>query len=118
MARMNEKPRRRWFVFSLRTLLVLITVLSVWLGSVTNQVRERRAALADLRGRGAWISTSTRAPGNRHLTAIPIFRRWLGDVAVQYVNLFPENGATEDEIRRLQPLFPECRFKLGTNRRP
>jgi hypothetical protein len=34
MARMNEKPRRRWFRFSLRTLFVLVTLLGCVMGWV------------------------------------------------------------------------------------
>ena len=40
----SNPPARRWFRFSLRTLLVAITVLGLWLGYYVNWMHERRAA--------------------------------------------------------------------------
>jgi hypothetical protein len=53
------KPRRRWFRFSLRTLLVLVTVLSVplgWIGWRLNHVRREHAAIALVENRGGKVS--------------------------------------------------------------
>ena len=36
---------RRWFRFSLRTLLVLMTALAVWLGLYAKSLRDRKAAV-------------------------------------------------------------------------
>jgi hypothetical protein len=38
----NPKPRRRWFRFSLRTMLVLVTLLCLYLGWAMNWKRQRR----------------------------------------------------------------------------
>jgi hypothetical protein len=38
----ETKPKRRWFRFSLRALLVFTTVLCVWLGFKVNAARPRQ----------------------------------------------------------------------------
>jgi hypothetical protein len=44
----EEAPtRRRWFQFSLRTMLLLVTVFGVWLGYEMNWIHSRRSFLAD-----------------------------------------------------------------------
>ena len=49
----TPKPRRRWWQISLRTLLILVTLLCVWLGWVVNRgERQRRAMWALQRMRG------------------------------------------------------------------
>jgi hypothetical protein len=42
----SPKPRRRWFRFSLRTMLVLVTLVCVYLGWAMNWIHERRAFLS------------------------------------------------------------------------
>ena len=80
MARMDEKPRRRWWQFRLRTLLVAVVVLSIplaWIGYSLNWIRERNIAIAkqdfwlrsmfggDLSGYQEWIRlhSNASAPG-------------------------------------------------------
>jgi hypothetical protein len=41
-------PRRRWFRISLRTLLLLVTVLCIWLGVKVNLARRQKEAIAAL----------------------------------------------------------------------
>ena len=40
-----SKPRRRWFTFSLRTLFVMVTVISIWLSVQVKWIRDRHAVL-------------------------------------------------------------------------
>ena len=47
--------RRRWLRFSLRTLLVLVTVCGVWLGIKVDQARRQKEAVEALRALGAEI---------------------------------------------------------------
>jgi hypothetical protein len=45
---MDEKPRRRWFRFSLRTLFLLVTLAAVsagWVSWSLNWIRQRQSAL-------------------------------------------------------------------------
>ena len=41
----NEQPERRWFSYSLRTLLAVVTLLCVWLAVQIKWIRDRHAAL-------------------------------------------------------------------------
>jgi hypothetical protein len=55
MQRPNS-PTRRWFRFSLRTLLVAITIFGLWLGYYINWIHQRRQARKGVEVRGdAWI---------------------------------------------------------------
>jgi hypothetical protein len=45
----------RWFRFSLRTLLLLLTVVGIWLGYTVNAARRQRAAVNTLQGSGVTI---------------------------------------------------------------
>jgi hypothetical protein len=47
--------RRRWFRFSLRMLLVVVTVLCVWLGFKVNAARREHAAITAIRNAGGEI---------------------------------------------------------------
>lgn len=50
------KPKRRWFRFSMRTLLIVMTLLCVGIGWKMNQVRNLRRAVAEAQRLGATIS--------------------------------------------------------------
>ena len=41
----ETKPKRRWFRFSLRMLLLVVTVAAVWMGITMKAVRDRREAI-------------------------------------------------------------------------
>jgi Leucine-rich repeat (LRR) protein len=49
------RPRRRWLRFSLRSLLILVTILSIWLGVKVNQARRQKEAVAALVELGAIV---------------------------------------------------------------
>jgi hypothetical protein len=42
----NSKPKRRWYQFSLRTLLLVMMVFCVWVGVRVNWARNNRASVA------------------------------------------------------------------------
>lgn len=46
------KPRRRWFRFSLRTILIALTLCGVWLGYTMHRVRARRDAIRAIDANG------------------------------------------------------------------
>jgi hypothetical protein len=51
----THRPRRRWLRFSLRSLLILNTILCVWLGVKVNQARRQKEAVAALLELGAIV---------------------------------------------------------------
>ena len=50
------KPRHRWFQYSLRSFLVLLTALAVWLGIVVNRAREQREAVKAIEALGGAVA--------------------------------------------------------------
>lgn len=71
-------PKRRWFRFSLRALLVLIAIIAIPLAWKVNQVRHQRNVanqIAELGGKITWSRDlrQQEPPGPKWL------RRWLGD---------------------------------------
>ena len=50
-----SKPRRRWFQFSLRTLLVAVAVVAVRLALTANAARKQRAAVAAIEALGGSV---------------------------------------------------------------
>jgi hypothetical protein len=51
----STKRKRRWFQFSLRTTMVAVTLLCVWLGVVCNRANRQRRAVEVLRKSGALV---------------------------------------------------------------
>jgi hypothetical protein len=52
----SEPPsRRRWLRFSLRTFLLVLTVVCIWLGVKVNQARRQKESVAALKARGMWF---------------------------------------------------------------
>jgi hypothetical protein len=104
----NPKPRRRWFRLSLRTMLVLVTLVCMFCGYVgwaMNWQRQRQKFLK----RPPWgtiLGLQKRAP----------IALWLiGENGVSSIRLVPPlptddlvaNDATVVDIQRIVRLFPE-----------
>jgi hypothetical protein len=49
------KPRRRWLRFSLRTFLLVLTSLCIWLGVKVHQARRQKEAVVALKPLGMWF---------------------------------------------------------------
>jgi hypothetical protein len=50
-----SRPRRRWLRFSLRTLLLVVTLVAVALSVWVNQAERQRRAVAAIRAAGGWV---------------------------------------------------------------
>jgi hypothetical protein len=124
------KRKRRWFQFSLRTLLIVVTVLAVvcaYVGWQAKIVREREAMLIRLHGFGGDFITSAKIQNlidsgwwrsepsdwrsdlndDQHHT-VPWIRRWLGDqpIIAMWVPRSIERNAAEE----IMGAFPEARI--------
>ncbi len=135
---MNDKSPRRPFRFSLRSLLLVMTLVCIWLAWESSVVRERRNLLADLQSRpGVNVARVRDYPNGQppglapnRVARIPRVRQWLGDEAIQGIwytrtihnltaaeiarlaKVFPEAELTESELH-LEPCHPGC-FPRGT----
>jgi hypothetical protein len=104
------KRKRRWFQFSLRTLMIGVTLFCVvdggYVGWQAKIVRARRAWLAHLATQRyqARIGDRVIYAGNGHGEP-SIVRRWLGDKAILRISL-PATVPDEDRETTLR-LFPE-----------
>ena len=106
---MLSAPKRRRFQFELRTLLVVVALLSIACGYVgwqANIVRERKAVIAELQRIGGGITAPAPDP--------PQFGSWirriLGDVPTNAHLQFPAGAPTTRERElgsRIDAAFPE-----------
>ena len=99
------KRKRRWFQFSLRTLLIVVVLVAAACGYVARQARivavrdAARARITALGGQwrlGGYID---------YEESVPLIRRWLGDEPVSSV-IIPDNVSTEDE-QRIRDVFED-----------
>jgi hypothetical protein len=117
---MNAMPRRPWLRFSLRTMFVIVTVLSCWLGWESSVVRERQAVRRESEERGFFHFVSADEylrrypPGDTRpdVARVSIFRQWLGDEAIQEIWYYRDDQRiSEVEQRRLAKAFPEAEIQ-------
>jgi hypothetical protein len=114
----DGRPRRRWFRFSLRTMLIVVTALCVWLAWESSVVRERRELRRELTESRFEFETaanwSQRIPLGASLekpASVSLVRRLLGDEAIQhiwYVPHYQEPEETKELLARLKRVFPEA----------
>lgn len=117
---MNDVPRKRWwFRFSLRTLLVLMTLVGCWLGWQTGIVRERRALREKLSKGLAFHFVSVddhlktlgpNLPVDPPVAQVPRVRELLGDEAVQTVYYYEwHQDFSPATLKEVERLFPEAK---------
>ncbi len=106
------KSGRRWFQYSLRSFLVILTLVAVWLGIAANRAREQREAVKAIEALGAVVIyvwqielLSSTKPSARH--AAPRgpawLRRLIGDDCFQHAQLASFSGPDPG-----QPFPPEA----------
>ncbi len=105
------KRKRRWFQFSLRSLLIGVALLAVPCGYVGRQgeIPTRRR---NLLSEHHFTFPSEYMPGEPG--SIPWIRRAVfGDQAVERLRIRP--GVTEEEVEELRSAFPEAKVELEKN---
>ena len=109
---MGQSPtRHRWLRFSLRGLLIGVTLVAIWLGWNVHVVRQRKAALAELKEFRPVVKNTSREDlyfiNEKKLFFV---RKLMGDA---HVDLFMFGSViSESEKERLKALFPEA--EIGT----
>jgi hypothetical protein len=110
----KPKSLRRWFSFSLRTLLIFVTLTGCgmgWLGWQFEIVKERKAMRSEMkRRRTVSITLIDRRPDN--VLGLPVgevsfIRRWMGDEPLDEV-AFPIQEMRSPYADRVRDLFPEA----------
>jgi hypothetical protein len=97
----QQKPRRRWFQFRLRTLLVGIVLSAIpcaYVGWQAKMVAARKAMPDEVQDK--FIVYATLGDDSK----IPAIRRWLGDHAVAAICFY---RPSDDTLRRYREAFPE-----------
>jgi len=64
-------PSRRWFQYSLRSFLVVLTALAVWLGVIVNRARDQREAAEAIGALGGSVSYDYQLSPNLQLQFNP-----------------------------------------------
>src|SRR5690349_1798040 len=111
-------PNRRWLRFSLRTLLVAVTTLSVWLGRQAWIVHERKLLRSLIEERGGDFTVFEEDPLATSAPAAvatlppdpsppPLVRRWIGDQSIDFIH-YRAGSLTAGEVRRIKNAFPEA----------
>src|SRR5690348_7256064 len=112
-------PIRRWLRFSIRTLLVAVTIFCVWLGWQWRLVHERRTLRARILEQGGSVygdelSLQYRADEvvrmnvngtDARVPPIPLLRRVIGD---ERVLLISSGFKSEAELALVRGAFPEA----------
>lgn len=117
---MHDKPPRRWFRFSLRTMFIVVTALCCWLAWECRVVRQRQALLREIRGNFIFQVTTADArtvhlpPGAPAPPAarIPLLRKWLGDEAIQEISYARGfSDPSQADLARIARIFPEAKLR-------
>ncbi len=109
---MDEKPRRHWFRFSLRTMFVIVTILCIWFGWNLNKVRQRSTALTYLKQDGADVRLPADGWPMKPWHTVPLSLRLLGAEPVTRIVL-PKGRYTYGDVTRVTELFPEAEIVVA-----
>jgi hypothetical protein len=128
---MHCLSKRRWLRFSIRTLLVAVTIFCAWLAWQVRIVRERAElrrwaadhGIVNLATGGSlpvppvnkgWQLTASGKPAwrARYAAGIPWYRRILGDQAVEGFSIYAA-WREEREVKRIDARFPEAALAVN-----
>lgn len=115
------KPRRRFFQFSLGSLLLATTALCVWLGAQVNAARRQREVASAVKRLGGFVDYDWQLDAEDQLTdqqeppGPACLRRWIGDdffqtavqVVMWYVPLHDDQLPAVERLPELRNLILE-----------
>jgi len=116
----NPAPRRRWYQFSLRTLLIVVTISAVplgWFAWKVEQGRRHRAVIAWVEMMGGRVESGggwAESWFGLDVAYVDLSNTQVGDLSplAELENLevlYLENTPVSDEqVRRLQKALPGC----------
>jgi hypothetical protein len=106
-----NRPSRRWLRFNLRTMFVLLTAVTLWLGWELSIVRQRRLALAELMNNpAAHVFTDVHYNASRERASLRRLRMLLGDEPVALIRFDlgqPPGGAPGASTALMETLKPD-----------
>jgi hypothetical protein len=108
------KPPRRWIAFSLRTLLLVVTLFACWLGWEMHVVRGRQAELLWADEHGCAVTSYSELKSDCGLDfdsrrgRFPAVRRLFGDSPIAAVVLPDDGRAAQGDVDRIAKVFPEA----------
>src|SRR5687767_7399199 len=112
---MSEIPKRPWFRYSMRTLLLLMTIVAFCLGYAANQVRIRKQAIDSVMRAGAEVTYLKDNAGNLQLSGPAWLRSFLGDewFVTPRLVFFRDYSVTDDKILPVRALNSVRRLDLS-----
>ncbi len=105
----NAPPRkRRWYQFSLRTVMIVVTLFCVvggWFGSEVYRTQHRKQVRIAFESRGGMYFHQERHPKPFPL---PLFRDFLGDIPYERITFDKDSPLTAADEAVLRETFPEA----------
>ena len=109
---MTPASKRRWFRFSLRTLLVVVTVSAIVFGFggwTLHQVRERERFYQSISPQGAL--TVLLEPDGPPMRPLPFLWRTFIAKPLDSIDI-PKQSFTDSEIEHIGQFFPEAAIRV------
>jgi len=111
----DTKPKRRWFRFSLSSLLLFVTAICIWLAWQAHRVHERTAMIEQVLARHGMVDNAAPSIINgadyhvgmgQHPERIPKILLLMGAKPIH--RIFVQIGEfSADERRKIKAVFPE-----------
>jgi Leucine-rich repeat (LRR) protein len=105
----TPKRKRRWFQFSLRTMMVVVTLLCIWLGITANRANRQRRAVETITKAGGEVLydyqtvTGARPPGPEWLRTL-LGENFFSEVAAVGLNQSHDPGEGLANVREMAHL--------------
>jgi hypothetical protein len=110
-------PKRHWYQFSLRTFVIIITLLGIWLGYISFRAREQREVVARIKELGGKVEYDYQTEKNPQKSppGWPWLRRLVGDEYFQDVAVVNLDGTkvSDADLRLICKLRRTERLYLG-----